>query len=255
MLQAFVIILREGFESFLIVAIIAAYLRKTGQALLLPAVNWGIAASVFASGGLGYLLLQGANQSLWEGIFGMIAAVLVTWLVVHMWRTAPHMKRDMEHRLAQATEGKPKKSALFGVFAFTVLMITREGMETALLLIQIHEPRIVSGILLGIGAASAMAYAWGRWGHLINLKLFFQVTAVFLLLFVMQILIYSFHELTEAGVLPNSPALHLATEPFSPAGLYGKWFSLSMVALCAVWMCAAWILERFSRRRSETAVG
>ncbi len=247
MLQAFVVVLREGFEAFLIVAIIVAYLRKTFRLRLIPAVYWGTGVSILTSLALGSLLLKGANQSLWEGIFGLIAAVLVTWLVIHMWKTAPRMKQEMEIRLDHATEGKTSAAAFFGVFLFTVLMITREGMETALLLIQIHDPKIVSGILLGIFAAGAMAFLWGRFGYLINLKLFFQVTAIFLLLFVCQILIYSFHEFTEVGIFPHSEALHRATEPFSSQGLYGRWFSFLMSLVCAGWLAWAWIYERFKK--------
>ena len=246
MFQAFVIVLREGFEAFLMVAITVAYLKKTACLKLIPAVYWGILGSILTSAGLGYLLFQGAlGQSLWEGIFGLVSAALVTWFVVHMWRTAPRLKKDMETRLNAATEGKPTKTAFFGVFLFTLFMISREGMETALLLIQIHETQIVTGVCLGIFAAAGMAFLWGRFGHLINLKLFFQVTAIFLLLFVVQILIYSFHEFTEAGIFPNSEALHTATEPFSPEGLYGKWFSLMMVGGCGLWLVGAWLCERF----------
>ena len=252
MLQAFVVVLREGFEAFLIVAMTVAYLRKTQQQGLIPAVNWGIGASVVSSAILGFLLLQGANESLWEGVSGIIAAFLVTWLVIHMWRTAPRFKQDMEDHLSKKTVGKTTKAALLGVFLFTVFMISREGMETALLLIQIHEPRIVTGIGLGLLAAGAMAFLWARFGYLINLKLFFQVTAIFLLLFVVQILVYSFHEFTEVGIFPHSEALHIATEPFSPQGLYGKWFSLMMVAVCAVWLLGASLVNRLRRSQGNS---
>lgn len=247
MLQAFIIVLREGFESFLIVAIIYAYLRKTGKFLLLPAVNAGIAVSVVTSAVLGYLLLQGANQPLWEGSFALISAVLVGWFVIHMWQTAGTLKKDMESSLHQATEQKATPAAWFGVFLFTVFMISREGMETALLLIQIQDPKIVSGIVLGIVAAACMGLAWVKVGHLINLKRFFQVTAIFLFLFILQILLYAFHEFTEAGILPNSEFLHNATEIYSPDGLYGKWFSLGMIAICAAWLFYAWIADRRER--------
>jgi high-affinity iron transporter len=256
MLQAFIVVLREGFESFLIVAIILAYLRKMNYRNLMPAVYAGVVASVLASGGMGYLLYQGtANQPMLEGITGIIAAVSVAWLVIHMWQTASHMKKDMEARLNQATASKAHPAAFAGVFLFTALMISREGMETALLLIQIHESAsLVGGIALGILAAAALAMIWVKVGHLINLKLFFQVTAIFLLLFVVQILIYSFHEFTEAGLLPNSEALHKATEPFSPDGLYGKWFSLGMVFISAVWMAWAWLRDRlFSSSAKQAA--
>ncbi len=41
MLPALIIVFREGFEAFLTVAIILAYLRKTGRDWLRPAVHWG----------------------------------------------------------------------------------------------------------------------------------------------------------------------------------------------------------------------
>ena len=253
MLQAFIIMLREGFEAFLIVAIILSYLNKTQQRSLVSSVYWGVLASLVASGVMGYLLYQGAaNRPLMEGWTGLLSAVLVAWLVVHMWKTAPHMKNDMEVKLGQKTGGKSSGAAYWGVLIFTILMISREGMETALLLIQIHEPRIVSGMVLGALAASLMAIFWLRFSKLINIKLFFQVTAIFLLLFVVQILIYSFHEFTEAGALPYSEALHRATEPFSPEGLYGKWFSLGMVFVCAAWLCGAWLLSKRKNPESHT---
>ncbi len=250
MLQAFVIVLREGFEGFLIVAIILAYLRKTERLPLIPAVYWGIGASILTSGALGCLLLKGANQSFWEGVSGVAAAVLVTWLVLHMWHTAPQLKRNMEHHLTKATVGRPTRAAFLGILLFTILMISREGTETALLLIQVHEPKIVTGILLGLLAAATMAILWTRLGHLINLKLFFQVTSIFLLLFVAQILVYSFHEFTEAGVFPHSEKLHAATEVFSPQGKYGKWFSLITVGVSALWLCGAKLREWMRRPNS-----
>ena len=53
-----------------------------------------------------------------------------------------------------------------------------------------------------------------------NLGLFFQVTAVFLLVFVVQLLIYGFHELMEANIFPYSEPLHHATEPYGPDGVW-----------------------------------
>src|SRR6185295_5365253 len=98
MLQALIIVFREGFEAFLTVAIIFAYLRKTGRSWLRPAVWWGIGISVIASFALGWWL-QKVNQPLWEGVLALVAAVLVATFVIHIWRIAPTMKRDMETRL------------------------------------------------------------------------------------------------------------------------------------------------------------
>jgi hypothetical protein len=62
--------------------------------------------------------------------------------------------------------------------------------------------------------------------------------------------IYTFHEFAEVGLLPNSEFLHATTEKFSPDGLYGKWFSLVMVAVCAGWLLIGTTLDRIRSPRS-----
>src|SRR5687768_4118994 len=269
MLNSFIIVLREGFESFLLVAVILAYLRKSGQQWLNTSVYLAIAVALAASGGLAYLLYQGvddatvqnifgefiggyvskffANEALREAVLGAVAVVMVGTLVIHMWRSGPKIQQRMREKLSAASSNKSRVAAVLGVFLFTLLMITREGMETALLLMQVKDPNVINGALLGLGAAILFAIGWAKFGHLINVKRFFQVTSIFLLLFMLQVAIYSFHEFTEAGLLPNSEALHHATEKFSPDGLYGKWFSPIMIGICALWLVGAWALDRVKR--------
>lgn len=243
MLQAFIVVLREGFESFLVVAITLAYLRKTGRGSLSAAVYAGAVAAVLASAGLGFLLMRNVNQPLWEGILGIVAIVLISSMVLHMWRVAPRMKGEMETRLNEIAS-RPSRGAVLGVFIFTVVMIAREGMETALALIQVRDTNYISGILLGLAGTVAISWAWVRFSRFINLKRFFQVTGVFLILFMFQVALFSFHELCEAGIFANSDAWHAATEPYSPDGRYGKWFSLIMVAGSALWLGLASLAER-----------
>src|SRR5918995_7405062 len=125
MLQAFGITLREGLEAFLIVAISLAYLRKTGRQQLIPAVHWGIAVSIAVSIGAAMLFQRANNQALWEGVLALTAAVLVASLIVHMWRHAKRLKKDIEARLESSAVRNGAK-AFLGVVLFTLLMITRE---------------------------------------------------------------------------------------------------------------------------------
>lgn len=253
MLQAFVITLREGLEAFLIVAISLAYLRKTGRRALVPAIHGGIAVSVALSIGAGLLLARARNQSLWEGLLAIVAALLVASLTVHMWRAGRHMKKDIEGRLA-ASSDLTGPAAFWGVFAFTVLMITREGMETAMLidalLFQVRAINIAAGAIGGTAAAALIALLWSRYGHRVNLARFFQVTAVFLFVFVFQLLIYGFHELTEANVFPDSQRLHWATEPYGPDGVYGHYLTYMLVLLPLGWLAISSLLGR-DRNRSQ----
>lgn len=273
MLNSFIIVFREGFESFLLVAVILSYLRKSGQRWLAPAVYVAIAVALSASVALGYVLREGvqdltvqrifgstlgayvisflANESLREGILGIVAILMVGSLVIYMWRTGPKVQERMKTRLSAVSSRSSRTAAIAGVFLFTFLMITREGMETALMLLQVHGSEMISGALLGLSAAAAFAWAWARFGHLINVKRFFQVTGIFLLLFMVQVGIYSFHEFSEAGLLPNSDVLHAATEKFSPDGLYGKWFSVVMISVCAMWLAVGWIADRIKTSRRE----
>jgi high-affinity iron transporter len=256
MIQAFVITLREGLEAFLIVAISLAYLRKTGRRELIPAIHWGIGVSILLSIGAGLALARARNQALWEGVLGIVAAFLVASLTIHMWRAGRHMKKDIEGKLA-ASSVKNRTAALWGVFVFTLLMITREGMETAMLMnavmFQAKAMDIAAGALAGTIIAAFVAFLWSRYGHRVNLARFFQVTAIFLLVFVVQLLIYGFHELAEAHVLPNSEALHWATEPYGPDGVYGQYLTYMLVALPLGWLAIASIFGGARQQRSQAA--
>ena len=119
-------------------------------------------------------------------------------------------------------------------------MITREGMETAMLmgalLFQVRASELVIGAAAGTVCAAIIALLWSRYGHRVNLGLFFQVTALFLVVFVVQLMIYGFHELTEANIFPYSEPLHLATEPYGPDGLYGQYLTYMLVLVPVGWL-------------------
>lgn len=257
MLQAYVITLREGLEAFLIVAISLAYLRRSGGAALVPAVHWGIGVSIVVSVAAGLALQRARNQALWEGILALAAAILVGSLIVHMWRVGRRLRHAIEARLhAEARRAGP--AAFLGVLAFTVLMITREGMETALLintlLFQVSNGLILAGAVAGTVTAAVVAWLWSRYGHRVNLARFFQVTALFLMVFVVQLVVYGFHELTEANIgIPNSEAWHWATEPYGPDGRYGQYLTYLLVLLPMAWLALATIVGGRRGEARQTA--
>src|SRR5688500_4293649 len=258
MIPAFVITLREGLEAFLIVAISLAYLRKTGRHQLVSAVHWGIGLSILLSIGAAMLFQRASNQALWEGVLALTAAVLVASLIVHMWKHATRLTQEIETHL-ESSAVRTGTKAFLGVFLFTLLMITREGMETALLmgtlLFQTAAIELVMGAVAGTLCAAFVAWLWSRYGHRVNLALFFQVTAVFLAVFVVQLLIYGFHELTEANIFPYSEPLHWATEPYGPDGQYGQYLTYLLVALPLGWLAYAGLFggKRTSQPVQQTA--
>jgi high-affinity iron transporter len=153
-----------------------------------------------------------------------------------MWRAGRQMKGEIEGHL-QSSARKAGIGALIGVFLFTLLMIGREGVETALLLMQLHAtPNLASGAAIGVLAAASVAWAWSRFGHRLNLGLFFQTTAIFLFVFVVQLLISGVHETSEQGYLPFSAAIHEATEAWGPDSGFGHLLTYLLVILPLGWL-------------------
>lgn len=246
--QTLLIMLREGIEMFLIVAIAAAYLRKTGRGALLPAVAWGSATAVGMSVVLGVWLAETAVTPKAESILALVAAFLVISMVIYMLKAAKHLRREIGARL-EAAAGRPGTGAWLAVFAFVVFMITREGMETAFitasLFRQTETAPFLMGAIGGILLAAALAFAWSRYGHRVDLTLFFRVTSIFLLLFAVQLLVYAFHEATEANLLPIDNAYwHVATEPYGPEGEYGAFLTYALVLIPAAWLAFSSLKSR-----------
>lgn len=234
-----VITLREGIEAFLIVAIAAAYLRKTGREALLPAVWAGTGVALALSVAVGGWLLEYAVQPIYEGWLAAIAAVLVISMALYMNGAGKRMGAEIGRKI-DAAALKPGPGAWLGVFLFVAFMIAREGVETAFMTVAVAKNEgsgnLVAGALLGTLLAAALAWAWLRWGRRVNLTLFFQATAIFLILFSLQLLLYAFHEFTEAEALPLDNAYwHMATEQWAE-GSYAQVYTAAMVLLPIGWL-------------------
>ena len=241
--QMMVVTLREGIEMFLIVAIAAAYLRKTGREGLLPAVHWGAGSAIVLSAILGVWLAETVVTPFWGGVLALVAAALVIAMVIYMLRAAKHMSAEIGQRL-EAAASRPGAAAWLGVFLFTVLMITREGMEFAFVAASIARQvesagAILAGGFFGLVIGAMLALAWARYGHRIKLSLFFQVTSIFLVLFTLQLCLYAFHEFTEANALPiDNVYWHLATEEWAE-GSYADIISILLVVIPLCWLAVA----------------
>jgi high-affinity iron transporter len=242
MFEALLVTFREGIESFLIVGIIIAYLRKTNRAGLLRGVHIGLAVSVVTCALGAWLWLQVPNQALYEGIGALTAAVLVGALLWQTIRAGRRIKGDIEERLGRAVgdavSATPK--AVAGVAFVTTLLVTREGLEAVLYLgIQAyaHKPAyVVAGAAVGLTLAAVIAWTWTRFAHRLNLGIVLKVTAIFLALFLLQLLVYGVHELAESGVIEGSEAFHNATELFGPQGRVGHLLSYSLLTAPLVYL-------------------
>jgi high-affinity iron transporter len=246
MLPTLMITFREGVEALLIVAISLMYLRRTGAGHLAPAVHAGWGAALVLSAMLGVLLARiGAMTPLAEGVLALIAAVLVISCTVHMLRMGRQMKGQIDARLAQAS-AQPSAGAYTAVFLFVLLMVGREGVETATMVASLAAAsdlrHLALGGVAGFALAGVLAWAWTRYGRRVDLSLFFRVTAVFMILFSVQLTVYALHEFTEAGVVPlvDNEYWHIATEDLAE-GTIGQWLSYSLLLAPLAFLLYGWL--------------
>ena len=237
MIDFFMVLFREGVESFLIVAIAIAFIKQLKQEQLLPTVYGAIASALLFSIGLGIVLAYiGALSPLWEGALAFLAAILILSCTIQMIRLGPKMGAMIRQQLSDITNRNESLSRV-GLFAFIFLMISREGIESTTLVASIAQQNnteaMLVGCALGIVAATILSLLWVRYGKQINLTLFFNASAIFMSLFFIQLVVYSIHEFSEANVLPlvDNVRIHLLTEPYGPEGEIGTWISYIIVVI------------------------
>jgi high-affinity iron transporter len=209
--SAFLIMLREGLEGALIVAILLAYLKLLDQRRHFSAVWLGTFAGVavaLIAGSIVFAVLghlHGRAEAITEGIVAFTAAGVLTWMIVWMSRQARFLKGAL-HAKVDAALASGSAAALASI-AFVA--ISREGLESALFMLgttvgaRSHMQEFIGGIV-GVAAAAIIGYLVYRGSHIINLRWFFRVTGALIILFAAGLLATGVHEFQEAGLLPSA---------------------------------------------------
>lgn len=258
MLETLLITFREGLEAFLIVAITLAYLTKTGRHNLKPPVYAGIVAALVVSATTGWHIAEAADTPFMEGILAIVAGVLVASLTYYIMKTAHRIKANIGERIETHAQ-KAGVWAMIGIFVFTVVMISREGMETALMLGAISGKTdagdMIMGAVAGISLTAVIAYLWASQSDKINLKLFMQVTGIFLILFSIHLFLYGVYELTEVeGTWMYNEALHVAMKPWvSSKTLFGQLSIYGLLVVPCAWLGLSYVKDKFFQRAPAAA--
>jgi high-affinity iron transporter len=246
MLQTFVITLREGVEASLVIAIAIAYLRKAGRRDLMPAVYRALISAVIACviGAWAFSRLS-INSDSYEGWTLLVSAAFVLTMVIWMNRHGKKMKSEIETHLSRGTRSG---AGGWGVFLFVFLMIFREGVETVLLLAstRLNTSGVVQalGAVMGIVLAVLFGVSFIRGTIRVNLRQFFQMTTVILMVVVVQLAISGLHELSESQVLPGGPR-EMAL--IGPVVKNETFFFITILALAAAMMLWEWRKRRAPR--------
>jgi high-affinity iron transporter len=201
-LPTFVITLREGVEAALVVGIVLACIKKAKQGNLTLWVYAAVAVGIAASGIVGILLSQAAQalsqsqnpyaatlELFLEAIFGLVAIVMLSWMLIWMTKQARFMKAQVEGAVEQAMA----TNAGWGVFTLVFVAILREGFETVLFIVAKFQQGLIPslGSVAGLSVAAGIGALLFKWGIKINIRRFFQIMGVLLLLIVSGLVVSS----------------------------------------------------------------
>ncbi len=227
--ESFLITLREGLEIALVIAILAAYLVKSGRSSMLRSMWIGVvaAAGVCAATGITFHLLvgnfEGKSEQFIEGALAASAAAVLTWMIFWMRKHARGLSNDLRAKLEGATTGKAVTIVAF-------VAVAREGFETVLFLLSAENgtssaASVVTGGILGLIASSVLGVLVYKRGQKLSLQTFFKVTGLLLIMFAAGLVGKGFHEFREffgfeTGRLITPPVWNLADGPFASGKLF-----------------------------------
>jgi len=198
MIPTFVIFLREGIEASMIVAILLSYLKQINKRENFRDVFLGVFAAmllVLVGGIAAYYLIahyDGSRvQTYFETATYAIAATALTWMTLWMHNHAATLSKELKARSELALS----KGNRFGLAALSFQAVGREGLETMVFTLAIifassrqaatpvHGNLLIIGAALGLVVALGIAYAIYKLGAKVNLKLFFRILGITLMIF------------------------------------------------------------------------
>jgi high-affinity iron transporter len=203
-LGALVLSLREGIEMALVVGIVLAYLGQVGargaRAWVWGGVGAAAAVSLLALALLNLLNaeLTGAAEQVFEGTTMVLAAVFLTWMIFWMLRNARYLRTELQQGVQAVLA---RGGAAWGLFFLVFFALVREGVELALLLFAAPGAGKLVGSVLGLALAVGVGVLIYAFGRRIDLRTFFRVTTVVLVLFAAGLVSHAAHEFAEAGPL------------------------------------------------------
>ena len=233
LVQAFMILLREGFEAMLVITALITYLRRAGHPDKTPVIYYGIGAALGASAITAVLFNtlfngMGAHREAMEGIIMLIASGVLFYVSYWLFskREASRWQSYIKNKMDKAlTTG-----SLFALGLTAFLAVYREGAETILFYqaLASHTQEQHLALILGIMMASAtlLVLFWAMQKASVHIPYawFFTITAIFLYYMAFFFIGGAMLELQEAGWIGISPILWMPS--LSWLGIYPTWQSI-----------------------------
>ena len=215
MLPTFLLSLREGLEAALIIGIVLGAVSKIRRKDLAPSVWLGTISAVIVSILTAVILtsfgmsLEEEAEQIFEGITMLVAAGILTWMIFWMGKQARFLKSELEDGVNKAAAATGKRA----VFTLAFMAVVREGIELAIFVTaaffagnqgetSANLIQTLAGTILGLGTAILLGYTIFATTVRLDLRRFFQVTGILLILFAAGLVAHGVHEFNEVGWIP-----------------------------------------------------
>ena len=215
MLATYLLSLREGLEAALIIGIVLGAVSKIRRTDLKPSVWLGVLSAVGVSILTAVILtsfgmsLEEEAEMIFEGITMLIAAGILTWMIFWMGKQARFLKSELEDGVNKAAASTGKRA----VFMLAFMAVVREGVELAIFItaaffagdpsqVMTNTIQTLAGTILGLGTAALLGYTIFATTVRLDLRKFFQVTGIMLILFAAGLVAHGVHEFNEVGWIP-----------------------------------------------------
>jgi high-affinity iron transporter len=214
MFAGFLLALREGIEAALIISIVLGMLKKMNRYDRASVVWLGVAGAALISVGVAIALnvigaeFEGAAEQAFEGLTLLFAAAVLTWMIFWMQKQGRQIQKGLEAEVREALSG----GQTVALFSVAFLAVLREGIELALFLTAVNFASPLTGgeaPILGwlggiLGLITAMVIGWLMYKSAVklNLRRFFQLTSIVLILFAAGLVGNAVNEFNELNWIP-----------------------------------------------------
>jgi len=216
MLPTYLLSLREGLEAALIIGIVLGAVKKINRTDLTSSVWLGTLSAVGVSILTALLLttfgmsLEEEAEQIFEGITMLAAAGILTWMIFWMGKQARFLKSELEDGVNKAAASTGRRA----VYTLAFMAVVREGVELAIFItaaffagdpsrVMSNTIQTLAGTILGLGTSALLGYTIFATTLRLDLRKFFQVTGILLILFAAGLVAHGVHEFNEIGWIPS----------------------------------------------------
>ena len=202
MQAGFLIGFREALEAALIIGVLVSLLYRTNRGVMAKWVWGGVVLALIASvlTWQAFEIFVGEfskkNEELFEGVLYLVAAVLITTVILHV---IGHASREvLENKAEKAIETRES----FGIGLLAFVSVWREGVETVIFIgAGTQNSEAITGLFVGIVLATIIGYVLFTTTKNIDIKFMFNFSTSLLIGFAAYLVMKAIHEFGEIGFM------------------------------------------------------